>query len=224
MTRKFRFAPGEYYHVFNRGIDKRNIFDSKEEKTRFQKLLYLCNGDMELDMRAVPYGSAFDLEIGRQLVSIGSYALMDNHFHLLLKELREGGISAFMQKLGTSHTMFFNLRNVRSGRLYEGPFKAVHIINDNHLRRLFSYIHLNPTSLLSGSPGSGKKANEFILKELRDFPFSSYQDHLGTIRQESKILRLKDFPKYFLNMSEYQNDMADWLEIDYEGQAFVTRS
>ncbi|MEK7535852.1 MAG: transposase [Patescibacteria group bacterium] len=213
MTRKFRFSSNEFYHVFNRGIDKQNIFKNDADKVRFQKLLYLCNGEKDIDLRSIPYGSVYDFNVGKRLVSLGAYALMDNHFHLLIKEITEGGISLFMQKLGTSHTMFFNLRNNRSGRLYEGTFRATHTENDNHLRRLFSYIHLNPTALLPKSTSNG--SIKLTLQKLRDFKFSSYQDHLGAKRPESKILNLGDFPKYFSKLSDYEQDMADWLE--YEG-------
>ena len=214
MNRKFKFAPGEFYHVFNRGIDKRNIFESDEDKVRFQKLLYLCNGDKELDMRSLPYGSAYEIDVGESLTSVGLYALMDNHFHLLLKEVRKCGISKFMQKLGTSHTKYYNLRNNRTGRLYEGAFKAVHIENDNHLKHLFSYIHLNPAALLSHKLAKRADKTERTLRELGDFPFSSYQDHLGNTRGESRILKLTDFPRYFSNIGEYQSDMADWLDVE----------
>ena len=213
MNRTFNFAHGEYYHVFNRGIDRRDIFNTDEDKVRFQKLLYLCNGDKAVDLRSIPLGSAYDFPVGERLTSVGAYALMDNHFHLLLRELRDGAISLFMQKLGTSHTKFFNLKNGRTGRLYEGTFKAVHVENDNHLKRLFSYIHLNPTVLTSRDAGRESKSHEYTLKELRNFYFSSYQDHLGTDRIESKILTLKDFPQYFSNISDYEDDMTDWLHI-----------
>ncbi|HEY9583148.1 MAG TPA: transposase [Candidatus Paceibacterota bacterium] len=212
MNRTFSFSQGEYYHVFNRGIDKRDIFNSDEDKVRFQKLLYLCNGDRAVDLRNIPYGSAYDFPVGERLTSVGAYALMDNHFHLLLKEIKEGAISLFMQKLGTSHTKFFNLRNDRTGRLYEGTFKAVHVQDDNHLKRLFSYIHLNPTALLSELTGRDVgKNHEYTLRELKNFTFSSYQDHLDAVRLESKILKLKDFPKYFSSISDYEDDMTDWL-------------
>ncbi len=216
MSRGFSIALGEYYHVYNRGIDKRNIFESDEDKDRFQKLLYLCNGSLVLDMRALPPGPAYSVNTGNRLTSIGAYALMDNHFHLLLKETREGGISAFMQKLGTSHTKFFNLKNERSGRLYEGTFKAVHVKNDNHLKRLLSYIHINPIALLDKQAQRTEEPHVQTLNNLAQFKFSSYQDHLGHRRVENEILKLEVFPSYFKNIEEYEQDMLGWLTLDYE--------
>src|SRR3989344_8479117 len=146
-TRSFSFAPGEFYHVYNRGNDKRNIFESDEDKIRFQKLLYLCNGTKALDLRELPLGPAYHFDVGNRLTHIGAYSLMDNHFHLLLKEIAPGGISNFMLKLGTSHSKYFNLKYERTGGLFEGTFKGRHVTDDRHMQYLFAYIHLNPTAL-----------------------------------------------------------------------------
>ncbi len=208
-TRSFSFTPGEFYHVYNRGNDKRIIFDGEEDKVRFQKLLYLCNGTKSLDLRELPSGPAYEYNIGKPLTAIGAYALMDNHYHLLLKELEPGGISHFMLKLGTSHSMYFNLKYERTGRLFEGTFKGKHVTDDRHLKYLFAYIHLNPTDLLQRSPS--KKSPELTLEELKKYPYSSYQDHLGSWRDAKQILSLEDFPQYFSNTKEYESEMLDWL-------------
>src|SRR3989344_2009952 len=130
MARTFAFAPGEFYHIYNRGTDKRNIFTSRADRDRFLALLYLANQDEPVDLKL--QGSTL-LEIversGMPLVEIAAYCLMPNHFHLLVRELEEGGISKFMQKLTTGYTMFFNKKYERSGSLFQGRFKATHVTN-----------------------------------------------------------------------------------------------
>lgn len=209
-TRSFSFAPGEYYHIYNRGNDKRSIFENEDDKARFQKLLYLCNGTKALDLRELPPGPAYQFDVGERLTNLGAYALMDNHFHLLVKEIVPGGTSNFMLKLGTSHSKYFNLKYERTGSLFEGTFKGRHVTNDQHLQYLFAYIHLNPTVLIAKTPG--QEQSKFMLDQLSKYHYSSYQDHLGNHRDENKILSLKAFPEYFSNVKEYENEMSDWLE------------
>jgi putative transposase len=207
-TRSFSFSLHENYHVFNRGIEKRIIFDDSQDKERFQKLLYLCNGTKSLDLRELPPVSAYDVDVGDKLVAIGAYALMDNHYHLLIKEIVEGGISNFMLKLGTSHSMYYNLKHDRTGRLFEGTFKGRHAADDEYLKYLFAYIHLNPKALA----GLGTDATLSSVEFLRSYPFSSFVDHVGVSRSENKILDLSAFPSYFSNVSEYLEDMKFWLD------------
>ena len=122
---------GEYYHIYNRGVDKRIIFNNRKDYQRFIKLLYYANDARSLDnlnidfTRGLPYGN---LEDERDvLADIGAYCLMPNHFHLLIKEKEEFGISRFIHKIATSYSMYFNKLNERSGRLFQGPYKAKHI-------------------------------------------------------------------------------------------------
>src|SRR3989344_6922004 len=105
----------EYYHVFNRGVDKRNIFLGNYDKSRFQKLLYICNGTKVVHFsnlyELAKSNEIYSIERGNLLVDIGAYCILSNHFHLLLRERRAGGISRFMQKLSTAYTMYFNKHN-----------------------------------------------------------------------------------------------------------------
>lgn len=86
-------------------------------------------------------------EVRRPLVSILSFVLMPNHFHLLLQQRTEGGVSEFMHRIGTGYTNYFNLRSKRTGRLFESTFKARAVDKDSYLQHLIRYIHLNPLSL-----------------------------------------------------------------------------
>ncbi len=143
--RKLTFTNGEYYHVFNRGVDKRTIFANKNQQDFFfHKLSDLNTTDSSIlarNIRNSKYGSpSMDAE---KLVSIVAYCLLPNHFHLLLKQNVEQGISQFMQRLGTSYTRYFNQQEKRSGSLFQGKFKAKHLDGDFALPTLSAYVNLN---------------------------------------------------------------------------------
>ena len=145
--RKIAFTEDNYYHVFNRGVDKRKIFKSKDDLYYFFKRL--------IDLNHVVIGTKFNSKRFRKsgevvidtenakMVSIVAYCLLPNHFHLVLKQESEDGISKFMQKLGTSYTMYFNKKYNRSGSLFQGKFKANLIGSDFGLPVLSVYVNLN---------------------------------------------------------------------------------
>ena len=145
--RKIQFTKDNYYHVFNRGVDKRNIFESKEDLYYFFNRLTDLNFDTQnKDLNIKRYRSSdkkvVEIE-GSALVSIIAYCLLPNHFHLVLRQESEDGISKFMQKLGTSYTMYFNQKYKRSGSLFQGKFKANIIGGDFGLPVLSVYVNLN---------------------------------------------------------------------------------
>ena len=145
--RKIQFTKDNYYHVFNRGVDKRNIFESKEDLYYFFNRLTDLNFDSQnKDLNIKRYRSSdkkvVEIE-GSALVSIIAYCLLPNHFHLVLRQESEDGISKFMQKLGTSYTMYFNQKYKRSGSLFQGKFKANIIGGDFGLPVLSVYVNLN---------------------------------------------------------------------------------
>lgn len=144
--RNIEFVNGEYYHVFNRGVDKRSIFSNKSQQAFFFNRLHLLNTTDNTkyfnNQRNKHKGKDIN-GIGEQLVSIVAYSLLPNHYHLLLKQEVDNGISQFMQRLGTSYTMFFNQEEKRSGGLFQGKFKATHLSGDFVLPTVSAYINLN---------------------------------------------------------------------------------
>ena len=141
-SRKIPLTNGEYYHVFNRGVDKRLIYSNKEQLYYFFKSLYLLNTTDQSSGQSLTRKNLVS-EDNVELVSIVAYALLPNHFHLLLKQEVDDGIAKFMQKLGTSYTMFFNKQENRSGALFQGKFKANHLSGDFALPVLSAYVNLN---------------------------------------------------------------------------------
>lgn len=209
-TRSISFAVGEFYHVYNRGTDKRTIFAEDVDYHRFLERLYLCNSTKSLDIREVRlvHENVFAYDRGETLVSIGAYCLMPNHFHILITPKTETGLGIFMNKLGTSYTMYFNKRNERTGSLFEGTYKAKHADTDNYLKYLYAYIHLNPAKLQSG------KDEEEVFASLKDYPYSSLPVYLGAVRPENNILETRAFPEYFTNHFDMEADLLEWISFD----------
>ncbi len=143
-SRKTKFSTNEFYHCFNRGVDKRIIFQDSEDYHYFLTALRLFNQTESLgDMRHYKQNSDPESVKQEPLVSIIAYCLNPNHFHLLLHQEAEDGITQFMRKLGTGYTMYFNKKNQRSGSLFQGQFKSVHTKSDTQLQHLFAYVTNN---------------------------------------------------------------------------------
>lgn len=213
--RKVNFAKGEYYHIYNRGNSKQKIFRDKEDYLRFIALLYIANTSDKFniyDLKKYANSDIYEKEKSDSLVSIGSYCLMPNHFHILITEKAEGGISNFMQKLSTAYVMYYNKKYERSGSLFEGKFKSKHIDKDNYFKYLFSYVHLNPIKLIQKDwKEKGIKNKTEAIKYLNKYEYSSYLDFVEEERFQNKILDLKEFPKYFSNKKSFIKDTFEWL-------------
>ncbi|MHB0865878.1 MAG: transposase [Minisyncoccota bacterium] len=225
MSRNTFLAPDEFYHLYNRGTDKREIFSTNADRERFVALLYLCNSiePVRLDDIRKSQGSTLRnlLEIDQKetLIDIAAYCLMPNHFHLLVHEKTEGGTSKFMQKLTTGYTMYFNKRHERNGSLFQGKFKATHVSDNRYLKYLISYIHLNPVKLIDPLwKKSGIRDRAGAQKYLHEYPYSSYRDYLGEDRAESKILNKKVLPDYFENERDFEIEIEDWLSYKKEDE------
>ena len=131
------------------------------------------------------------------LVSIGAYCLMPNHFHLLLKEVVEGGIIRFMQKLGTAYAMYFNTKNERSGNLFLKPFRSRHVGDDRYFQRVVDYIHCNPAERFEPGWKRGTVRNMNRLeRQLRDYRYSSFPDYARERRAIAAILSRDGFKVY----------------------------
>src|SRR3989338_11478806 len=125
--RKVNLVSGEYYHIYNRGNSKQKIFHDSEDYFRFLSLMYACNSVNNFRIFTLTKGeSPYDFERGKQLISIGAYCLMPNHFHILITQMEDKGISKFMQKLSTAYSMYYNKKYQRTGGLFEGKFKSEH--------------------------------------------------------------------------------------------------
>ena len=211
--RKISFVSGEYYHIYNRGNSKQVIFRDKNDYARFLGLLFACNSSENFKIDNLnKKESLFNVSRGNQIVYIGAYCLMPNHFHLLLTNIEEGGISKFMQKLITAYVMYYNKKYNRTGSLFEGKFKAEHVNKDQYLKYLFSYIHLNPVKLIEPEwKERGIQNKSKVKKFLEQYQYSSYLDFLGIERLEKIILDKKSFPNYFYSKKDFKEEIFEWI-------------
>ena len=216
MQRSEVFCVGEYYHIYNRGVDKRVIFNTESDKRRFQRCLYTCNGKVNIRYENIKRKPLLEVDRGEALVSIGAYCLMDNHFHILVKENIEGGISKFMSRLMTSYSMYFNKLNNRTGCLLENRFKSKHVSDDRYLKYLFAYIHLNPAKFIDKNWKTDKRNKEKIFKFLNYYKYSSFLDYQFQRREVNSVISAKDFPEYFIDKNSHQNFILDWLNLSDE--------
>ena len=147
---------GEYYHIYNRGVEKRSLFLDDRDRWRFMTLLIGFQGEeilnpMKRIVKLVQNQKFNDEVFGEILknrhVRLIAFCLMPNHFHLIAQEVKEGGISKYMQRLANSYTKYFNTRYDRSGHLFGGRFHRRHIDTNNYLRHLSAYLHANPREL-----------------------------------------------------------------------------
>ena len=205
-TRKQSFVPGEFYHLYNRGTEKRIIFKDKKDYEHFLFLMSICNTLKGIELRHVNK----NFEQGETIVEIGTYCLMPNHFHILVREKTEGGISKYILKLTTAYSMYFNKKYNRTGKLYEGTFKSIYVEKDNYLKYLYSYIHLNPAKLIDKN-WRKNKYNIKILQYVFDYPYSSIKEYLN---QKFIITNPSQFPIYFKNPIEHKKELFEWLNFN----------
>jgi len=224
MGRSIKFIPGEIYHIYNRGTEKRNIFSSRRDYERFLALLYLSNG--EIPVHSQLQGSTLKEvqknDQGKKLVEIIAYCLMPNHFHLLVSEKNQNGISRFMQKLITAYTMYFNKLHERSGALFQGKFQARHVFDERYFFYLISYIHLNPVKIIDPKwKENGVTNRSRAEKYLKEYPYSSYLDYLGEDRTEKIILNRDVLDRYADTPADFKASIMSFL--GYEETYFKVR-
>src|SRR3989338_5014048 len=146
--RKVQFNKKEHYHIYNRGVDKRKFIMDEEDLERFLESMAEFN-------TALPIGSIYEnsfvkksqnAQLGSsasKLVNFVCYCINPNHYHFILEQLGENSISKFMHRLGTGYTNYFNKKYERSGTLFQGAFKAIHIDSNKYLLHLSAYVNLN---------------------------------------------------------------------------------
>lgn len=143
---------------------------------------------------------------------------MPNHFHLILKQNVDDGITTYMRKLLTAYSMYFNTKYEHSGVLFQGRFKSRLIDTDAYHRYVFAYVHLNPIDLIysdwknNGIPHLGK-AWKFLL----NYKYCSYADYAGNSRVESKLLSRDEAPDFLSEQDDFE-EMMQWNSIPIDGE------
>src|SRR3989344_114863 len=177
-----KYIENSYYHIYNRGVEKRIIFEDEQDYKVFLSYLkqYLTPKNIDIlqdKLSNISTSYRERAQIIKELrlnnfsdeISIIAYCLMPNHFHFLVKQKGQNSIDTFMNSIGTRYTMYFNKKYKRVGYLYQGVYKAVQVETDEQLLHLTRYIHLQ--SLITKGVA------------LRAQP-SSYEDYLGNTATE----------------------------------------
>ena len=224
MLRDKPFVNGETYHLFNRGAHKQAIFTSEEDYRRFLVLLYFSNTTERVQLGNLLQNqgrSLIDLfgeHIDQSLVDIFAYTLMPNHFHLVIRQKVDGGISTFMKKLATAYSMYFNLKYDHSGVLFQGRFKSRHVGNEAYFRYIFSYVHLNSLDLFEPSwEEKGIRDLNGARSYVNSYPYSSFFDYSGNNRVEKVLLSLSQAPEFLTT----QNDLEILLRSFNQGRSLI---
>ena len=223
-----KFVTGEYYHILNRGVEKRDIFLETADFFRFIFCLYELNDKNMVVMRdrieerklrrrgkETSIGSTYGFYNKKRelLVEVVVFCLMPNHYHLVLRQLVDGGISLFMKKLSNSYTGYFNEKYNRKGigPLFQGRFKAVHVENDKQLTALVAYIFTNPIDLIEKNwKEAGAKDPQKAAQFLKTYRWSSYLDCIGITNFISVTKR--DFLTEFLGGPEKIREFIEnWI-------------
>lgn len=197
-------ATGEYYHIFNRGVNKLPIFIGVQDYKRFIKsmLYYQLAGPKPSFSLFSPLSQELDKD--NKIIEVNCYCLMPNHFHFLLKQTKDGGISEFLRKFSNSYTKYFNTKHNRVGPILQGEFKAVLIESNEQLLHLSRYIHLNP--FVSGQT-----------KNLDEYIWSSYLEYVGLSDKEVCLKDIildqfklpQDYKQFVLDQTGYG------MELEY---------
>ena len=179
MIRNGLLAPGEYYHICNRGVNKQTIFHDTRDYIRFLFLIIYFQSPeifqnitryIDLFVKHRMFNINVEKIIKKRTVELVAFCIMPNHFHLILKEVEEGGISSYMQRVLNAYGKYYNTKYERSGHVFQGPYRLVHIEDDRQMRHTSAYIHRNPREI----------KNWFKKEHL--YPWSSYQDFIGKNR------------------------------------------
>lgn len=135
-----------------------------------------------------------------KLVEVFCYCLMPNHYHLILKELLDGGITKFMRKLNSGYTKYFNIKHQRSGHLFEGKYKYKEVDADFYLTHLTGYIHINPV-------------RAGIVQSPRNYKYSSYLDYIGNKQTDFLDFRSEELEVKIENYEEFVSEMIKDEEV-----------
>lgn len=197
--RKEILTTGEYYHIYNRGVEKRPIYESVRGYQRFKDMIHFYIRDHDYQFSKLTIEERNEIiqkQKGEALIEIVCYILMPNHYHLLLKQGMEKGISRYIQTVANGYAKYFNTRHERVGPLFQGKFQAVRLEDDAQLLHLSRYIHLNP--VIAG-----------LVVKPEDYPWSSYLEYL---EQTNGFCKKDIVLGHFKKQGSYQEFVEDYSD------------
>ncbi len=185
------YSENAFYHVFNRGVNKQEIFREPEDYIVFMNLLkrHLGN-EVMFDTSRRPYTNYSDA------ITLLAFCLMPNHYHLLVLQTEPDALTRLLRSVCTAYTMYFNKKYNRVGHLFQGVFKASMILSDSYLEHISRYIHLNPEDYTTWPYSSlmyylGKKQSSWINSDMltQDFTAETYLVFLADYKQHRAMLK-----------------------------------
>lgn len=208
------------YHIYNRGVEKRDIFINDADYWRFLSSLYFYNdaSPSKNISRLCEVGLRTNNDERKKLVEILAFVLMPNHYHLLVKPLCESGATEFMRKIGTGYTNYFNIKHSRVGSLFQNKYKLVKIESDEQLSYIPFYIHMNPIGLIEPDWKERIISDQNRTFEyLEKYRWSSHNFYSGR-KDFQQLIDRESLADYLGQPSEYRQDLLDWLrEMDTAG-------
>ncbi len=216
MSRITDFAVGDYIHCIKRGAFGVEIFRDKSDYYRFMRLLYLCNDEYidknfgKLESTLKMFERPTHWPSRDPLVEVISWVAMPNHFHILLREVKKGGVGKFMQRVSGSITLGYNRRYDNKGTIFQGQYKPVVVEDSDHLTNLIHYINvknvceLYPHGGISGAIKNFDHAFSWAL----EYPFSSLKsvvyDLTSPILAQDRIRSIKEENQMFLDPVKFK--------------------
>lgn len=207
------YVENGYYHIYNRGVEKRDIFLYEQDCKVFLHYIKLYLSPVEELLNEYQNQPQFRIQRFVPLnlsneIDLLSFALMPNHIHLFVKQYTKDGIIKFMRRLATSYVMFFNKKYKRVGTLFQSAYKGALIEFEPYLLHLSRYIHLNPLRI--NHP------------EINFNEFSSYPYYLG--HKTASWLKPQEILGYFKSAQRkdfkdilsYQSFVEDYMENPHE--------
>lgn len=193
--RSIHFMNQGFYHIFNRGVEKRQVFSTETDYKHFLQTIYYYQfvGPKPKFSTYKRFRSK-DFDKKPKMVEIICYCLMPNHFHFLIRQLENGGIQEFIRKSINSYTKYYNTKYQRIGPLFQGEFKATVIETDEQLLHVSRYIHLNPYA-------------SNLVKDLKDYNYSSFPYFVG-LKKDSICIK-EPILNYFKNSKDYETFISD---------------
>ncbi len=232
--RKEVFANEEIYHIAIRSIDDNLLFKNIDDYYRGIFSIYEFNTDKSVVIRErrharlrikemlkqIPKNSISVIDPRNKLVGIMAFCFMPNHVHLLLRQIKDNGITKFMRKLGAGYGGYFNKKYSRKGHVFQNRFNAVHVKTDNQLRAVLIYIHTNPISLIEPGWKMGKTKNlKETTKFLNNYKWVSHRDYLG-ISNFPSVTEREFLLETMGGINGYQNAIKDWIKHKKEIKGF----
>jgi putative transposase len=218
----------EIYHIVVRGVGDSEIFRDDGDYYRAIFSLYEFNTTEPIEIREQRRKRKLVKDAGGQssgtrdlLVAVLAFCFMPNHIHLLMRQLKDGGITQFMRKFGTGYAAYFNKKYNRKGHLFQGRFRAVHIKDDEQLKTVFVYIHANPISLIEPRwKEKGIKNSQKVIKFLENYKWSSYSDYLG--KKNFPSVTKRDFLLKVMGGSEGCREFVEgWIKYKKELKSLI---